>query len=365
VVVRPDDFEPQNNPFDAYGQDRLPDANALARRIEGEGRAQGIARAVPYLFVRGSAVAGSRSSVAWIVGIAPGREPELRAAQPPVAGVFLPEGDPLAVYVAEPAARKLRVGVGDAVSFVVQTPQGAVNSMDATVCGIFRKGAPWYDNAFYVTLGAAQSLVDWRDGATNVKVILHDGSPRALSRGRAAVEASVAAARPGPLAKGTHVRVESYTEAGRFSWAIIQANEAALVMLSGFLFAAAGVGVVNAMLMSVRERTREVGTMRALGMRRSRVVWLFVLEGMALGIVSAVAGGVAGGAAVAYLAATGIPMKVSSLAWMAGGDVLYPALEASSLLRAVLSIVLLSTLAAVYPAFSASRLEPREALQHV
>ena len=86
------------------------------------------------------------------------------------------------------------------------------------------------------------------------------------------------------------MQVESYTEAGRFSWAIIQANEAALVMLSGFLFAAAGVGVVNAMLMSVRERTREIGTMRALGMRRSRVVRLFVLEGLALGVVSALAG---------------------------------------------------------------------------
>jgi ABC-type lipoprotein release transport system permease subunit len=58
-------------------------------------------------------------------------------------------------------------------------------------------------------------------------------------------------------------------------------------------------------------------------------------------------------------------MKVASLAWMAGGDVLYPALRAESLLRATVSIVLLSTLASVYPAFSASRLEPREALHHV
>jgi putative ABC transport system permease protein len=95
------------------------------------------------------------------------------------------------------------------------------------------------------------------------------------------------------------------------------------------------------------------------------VVRLFVLEGLALGTVSAVAGALAGGAAVVTLAATGISMKVSSLAWMVGGDVLYPALEPASLVRAMLSIVLLSALAAVYPAFSASRLEPREALHHV
>ena len=363
VVVRPDDFQSQNNPFDAYGQDRLPDAGALARRIEEEGRRAGVVRAVPYLFVRGNALAGSRSSVAWIVGIDPAREGELRAAMPPVAGRFLPEGDALAVYVAEVAARKLRIEVGDEVSFVVQTPQGAVNSLDATVCGAFRKGAPWYDNAFYVTLGAAQSLMDWPGGATNVKVLLD--RPGSLAAARGAVEAAVAAADPRPLAEGTRVRVESWTEAGRFSWAIIQANQAALVMLSGFLFAAAGVGVVNAMLMSVRERTREIGTMRALGMRRSRVVRLFVLEGMALGVVSAVVGALVGGTVVLALAATGIPMTVASLAWMAGGDVLFPALVPASLLKATLSIVLLSTLAAVYPAFSASRLEPREALHHV
>jgi ABC-type lipoprotein release transport system permease subunit len=330
-----------------------------------EGRSAGVVRAVPYLFVRGNAIAGSRSSVAWIVGIDPAREPELKAAQPALSGAFLPENDETAVYVSEVAARKLRVGVGDSLSFVVQTPQGAVNSLDATVCGVFRKGAPWYDNAFYITLGAAQTLMDWPGGATNVKVLLDDVSTRSLNQGRRAVEAAVAAADPKPLPRNARVRVESYTEAGRFSWAIIQANQAALVMLSGFLFAAAGVGVVNAMLMSVRERTREIGTMRALGMRRSRVVRLFVLEGMALGIVSALAGALAGGVVVAYLAATGIPMRAGALAWMAGGDMLYPALVPASLLRAVLSIVLLSTLAAIYPAFSASRLEPREALHHV
>ena len=365
VVVRPDDFQSQNNPFDAYGQDPIPEAAALARRIEEEGRSAGVLRAVPYLFLRGNAVAGSRSSVAWIVGIDPAREPERRAAQPAVSGRFLPQADESAVYVAETAARKLRVGVGDSVSFVVQTPQGALNSLDATVCGTFKKGAPWYDNAFYVTLNAAQRLVDWPGGATNVKVLLADDRAGSLARARRAVEATLASAAPGPLPRHTHVKVESYAEAGRFSYAIIQANQAALVMLSGFLFAAAGVGVVNAMLMSVRERTREIGTMRALGMRRSRVVRLFLLEGLALGIVSALVGALAGAAIVLCLAARGIPMTASSLAWMAGGDVLFPALQPGSLLRATSSIVLLSTLAAIYPALAASRLEPREALHHV
>jgi len=365
VVVRPDDFQPQNSPFDAYGSDHLPNAVELARRIEDEGRPAGILKAVAFLHARATAIAGNRSSPATLVGIDPLREPELAAAHPPETGRFLPPGDDVAVFVASPMARKLRLGVGDAVSFVTQTPQGAVNSLDAVVCGIFPKGAPWYDNTFYVSLRAAQSLLDWKDGGTNVKVTLADGRSAAARRARTAIAAIVSRADPRPLPKDTRIRVETFDEAGRFSFSVIQANEAALVVLSSFLFLAAAIGIVNSMLMSVHERTREIGTIRALGMRRAAVVRLFVLEGLALGLVAAVLGVALGGAVVLYLGSRGIPMNTVTLAWMAGGDHLYPVLRWASASRAAGAIASLSTLAAVYPAFTASRLEPREALHHV
>lgn len=363
VVVRPTDFIPQNNPFDAYGQELIPGAMQIARRIEAEGASTGVVKAVPYLHGRATAMAGSRSSPSGIVGIEPSREPELRAAFAPVAGRFLEDGDDLAVYVAEPVARKLRLGLGDSVSFVVQTPKGGLNSMDAVVCGIFEKNAPWYDSTFYVSLPAAQALFDGPGAATNVKVTLRDGSMSGARRARDAVARIVGA--PSGLPEDTRVRVETFDEAGRFSFSIIQANEAALTILSAFLFLAAGVGIVNAMLMSVHERTREIGTVRALGMRRGLVVRLFLLEGFALGACAAVLGAGLGGALVLHLGAQGIPMNTITLAWMAGGDALFPVLRPWSVARATGAIAALSTLAAVYPAFAASRLEPREALQHV
>jgi putative ABC transport system permease protein len=119
------------------------------------------------------------------------------------------------------------------------------------------------------------------------------------------------------------------------------------------------------MLMSVHERTREIGTVRALGMRRGVVVRMFVAEGLVLGLLSAAAGVALGGALVLYLGARGIAMSTMTLAWLAGGDHLWPVLRAPSVGRASLAIVALSTLAALYPARVASRLEPREALHHV
>ena len=363
VVARPLDFQPQNSPFDAYGQDRILGATELARRIESEGKAHGVVRAVPFLYGRGTAIAGNRTSLAGVIGIDPAREPELQRAQVVQEGTFLPVGDDTAVYIAAPMARKLRLTVGDSVSFVVQTPQGAVNSLDAIVCGVFRKGAPWHDNGFYVSLKAAQTLFDWPGDATNVKVTLADGSAGSARRIRPLLE-RIAAEGPPPDPK-TKLRVETFEEAGRFSFSIIQANRTALAILSSVLFAAAAVGILNALLMSVHERTREIGTIRALGMRQGSVVRLFVLEGFALGIVSAVVGVALGGAGVVYLGWRGIPMNTITLAWMAGGDHLYPILRAANVLSAGGAIALLSTLAALYPARVASRLEPREALHHV
>lgn len=369
VVARARDFEPQNSPFDAYSPERLPGAEALARRIEAEGRALGVVRTTALLYGRGTAMAGGRSSMATILGIEPEREPELAAAHPLEAGSFLSPagsagGEP-EVFLASPMARKLRVGVGDAVSFVVQTPEGAVNSLDGVVCGIFEKGAPWYDNALYLSLPTAQQLFAWPGDATSVKIMLRDGNQAGARRARPRI-ASLVDATPFPnLAPHDRVRVETFPEAGRFSFSIMEANRAALWVLSSFLLAAAAVGIVNSMLMSVHERTREIGTVRALGMRRGAVIRLFVLEGLALGTVAAGLGILVGGAAVLHYAAHGIPMNNTSLTWMAGGDKLFTALTAASVAKTAATIVGLSTLAAVYPAHIASRLEPREALHHV
>ena len=135
-------------------------------------------------------------------------------------------------------ARKLRLRSGDGVSFVVQTPEGMLNTIDAVVCGVFRKGAPWHDNAFYVPLASAQALFDWPGDATQrASVLLGEGARRRRAgtrpgrRGRDRAPAR-SAARAGHAASGSR----AFDQAGRFFFSIIQANQTALVVLSSFLF---------------------------------------------------------------------------------------------------------------------------------
>jgi ABC-type antimicrobial peptide transport system permease subunit len=114
-----------------------------------------------------------------------------------------------------------------------------------------------------------------------------------------------------------------------------------------------GVGIMNAMLMSVFERTREIGTLRALGWRRRRVVGMILREAVVLGGLSGVAGiifGVALGTLVSYEPTMGVFLKGSySLTLLA---------------QAIVVALVLGVIGALYPAWRAANLSPIEALRY-
>ena len=115
------------------------------------------------------------------------------------------------------------------------------------------------------------------------------------------------------------------------------------------------VGIANAMLMSVTERFREIGTMKCLGALDSLVVKLFLLESALLGVVGAMIG-IALGIAVALLAAVG--------QFGGFGMQQFPVLQAAPVVGySVLCGIVLAVSGAVYPAFAASRMKPVDALR--
>ncbi len=127
-------------------------------------------------------------------------------------------------------------------------------------------------------------------------------------------------------------------------------------MLGGISFIAilvGGIGVLNTMLMSVFERTREIGVLRALGWRRRRILGLIMRESLTLGLL----GGLAG------IGAAFVLMKLLTLVpWV--GEVLKVNWELDMFLRAILVALTLGVIGGLYPAFRATRLQPVEALRY-
>lgn len=119
------------------------------------------------------------------------------------------------------------------------------------------------------------------------------------------------------------------------------------------------IGVLIAMLMSVLGRTREIGTMMAVGMRRRQIISLFMVEATVLGFFSCVVGAVVGEAIVAFFAWRGLAITPP------GGAtplLLHPNLELSFVFQVGGIVALASVLFAIYPAYTAARLKPIAAM---
>ena len=120
---------------------------------------------------------------------------------------------------------------------------------------------------------------------------------------------------------------------------------------------------MNTMWIAIRERTREIGTMRAIGMHRSGILFMFLIESLLLGLGSTVGGAVAGALVAAGLNALniGVPGPVQ---FFLMSDHLHLAVHGGSVIASVIMLTVLTGLAALYPSMRAARLRPIEAMSH-
>jgi ABC-type lipoprotein release transport system permease subunit len=122
------------------------------------------------------------------------------------------------------------------------------------------------------------------------------------------------------------------------------------------------------MLMAVFERTREIGLLGAMGLKRLHILGLFLLEGSLIGVIGAVIGVALGVAVVTATAQVGFDLSSYNGAGQATallGNRLYPSLEAGTLVVRSITVVVIAALASLYPAWQAAHREPAEALHYV
>jgi putative ABC transport system permease protein len=119
---------------------------------------------------------------------------------------------------------------------------------------------------------------------------------------------------------------------------------------------------MNSMWVSVRERTPEVGTLRAIGMGRRQVLFMFLLEALALGLLSTTLGSVLGAAVAGGLDALDWSIPSEAVQAILMSETLNLVVKPQQLVLAVAAFTGLSGLAAVLPAYRASRLQPVTAI---
>jgi putative ABC transport system permease protein len=292
-----------------------------------------------------------------IVGVEPEQElPVSLVAQKVSAGRYLAADDRDMVYIGQGLATAMGVTVGDRFTLAGRAAHQQLRSRTMTVAGIYDIGMPDVEKrTIYITLGEAQDLYGLNGQVTEI----------AISLKQIGEESAVMDALRPTLAGAEIVSWQtSFPELEQ----VLATKGGAMNVFSVIMMFIVGIGILNLLLMAVYERTREIGILGALGLRPSQISMLFVVEGTLMGLVG-VAVGVALGLLInGVLGQVGMDFTkfsgVSSYMALISGRV-YPTWGLDKLLQRVLTVLIITTLAALYPAREAAQREPAEALHYV
>ena len=263
----------------------IPDGEKLAELLRMD---NAVLEVLPRIEFMGLATADGRSIAFMGTGVDPVREPVHMACLDQVKdGSKAPGGEGSRWLSADPGsmevllgvglARSLGVSVGDDITLLATTQEGTLNAVDAEVAGLLDLGLKEANDRFLtVSCHTANSLLDSDGARSRLSVLLKN--PKNLEKEMPRLSALV-----GHPAK-------PWTELATFY------RQVKLLYLAIFGFMGIVLGFVvvlstaNALLMSVMERVREFGTLRALGMQPKMLFAMVQLEGAMLGIIGSAAG---------------------------------------------------------------------------
>jgi putative ABC transport system permease protein len=235
------------------------------------------------------------------------------------------------------------------VALVTADRDQALNGENVVLGGTFASVTPNDRRVGYMSLQLAQRLLRMEGRVTEY----------ALAIDPSVTPEQVKAALVEKL--GPTYEVHTWAERIPFVTDLVETQTKLFNIVSSIVLLVVLLGIVNAMLMNVLERVREIGTMLAVGMRRSQIVQLFLLEGAVTGVVGGVLGVGVGLLAVYVMNKVGVELpapgaKVAS--------VIHPFVEPLFVLRTLAQSVAGAALASIIPARRAAQLRPVEALAH-
>lgn len=283
-------------------------------------------------------------------GLDPDREVGAKDAMVIESGKGLSNADPDGILLGEGLAGNLGAKVGDKVVLLVNRRDGSLNGVEVKVRGIFSTVRKAYDDmAVQVSFSLANKMLGAQGASMWVVYLDETRNTRRVARALAQ-----------RLGKGLQV-IPWYEAADFYNKTVTLFSRQVLVM-KVIIALVVILSISNTMMMNVMERTDEIATAMALGLRRSRVLSRFVVEGVIIGLVGGVIGVGLGYLLAVGISAIGIPMPPPP--GMARGFVGQILVTTGLVWNALLLAGATALIASLYPAWKASRMVIAEALRH-
>ena len=162
---------------------------------------------------------------------------------------------------------------------------------------------------------------------------------------------------------GQKLDVTTWEDELSFMMWTLKALDGLTLILMLILLGIVVTGIMNTMWIAIRERTKEIGTLRAMGMQRQSVVRMFFLESLMLGLFGGLAGITLGLTLATSLNLAHIHVPLSVQIFLMS-DTLHLSVLPSSMLGALALIAVVTGLASLFPSLRAARLKPVDAMSH-
>ena len=314
--------------------------------------------AAPRILLKGMVANPKTSQPVELVGVAPEQERQVtELARYMVEGRYV-QDDGKGIVIGRKLADELDARLNDKLVVTVQQASGDLASGAYPIDGIYRTGSDLFDSEYvFVNIAQARQLVGFAPNqASRIALRLQDrtqSTPLAESLNRELADTQL-------VAQDWETLLPVVVQ-------MIEMTQIDFYLILSVVFVVVAIGVMNTMVMSVMERTRELGVMLALGTRGSQLVLTILFEALFLALLGMVAGAVLGGLIVAWLNRSGIDLSAiaGSFETIPGiTDKVYPVLILDHVWLPSVLLFACSVLVALYPAKRAARLDPVEAIRH-
>ena len=261
------------------------------------------------------------------------------------------------ILIPELLARGMKMKPGDIAVIVATNADGSVNGKQFTVAGVMESATGPGGRDGYIHMEDAREVLRM-DGQQVSEFVIRLKDFGNLAAFSAKLE--------GRLAKELNQQGKPIFELHTWEKLSPFFNIARMIDLMTFfikimLIAIVLISIMNVMIMAVYERIREIGTIAAIGTQPGKIMNMFVIEGFCMGIAGAIAGNIVGIGLIFILNM----LKLTYDFGREKGIILQGSISPADILVISATVIIVSVIASLQPAFKASRMEPIKALRHV